>query len=244
MMLRSLAQLRAKVVFEGDFPPPTANTTPALADMNARINEGVIEIHRLIVAAAGDLAYRKELSFSTGTNQTDYPLPADFYQLKQVKVLINGGDWIDLALFTNAEESWLQSASPGFGGQPFKYKLLGKQASDGSDPGRIRVLPPPSSAITLKLVYVFGPPVLVLDTDQIDGFAGYEDFAIQFAIRSCATKIEEFEKADRAIAEMGRLRADLLATMRTRDADRPPRVQLTRDMRGGRGRNRFGWGGT
>ncbi len=239
MMLRSLAQMRAKVVFEGDFPPPTTTSTPSLADINARINEGVIELHRLMVLAAADVAFWKTFTLTTLVNQTDYALPTDFYELKQVRAQINGQDWADLGVFTLAEESYLQSATPGWSGQPFRYKLVGKGASDGSTTGAIRVLPIPSSAIAILVGYIYGPPVLVNDGDQIDGFAGYEDYAIQFAIRSCATKIEEFEKADRAATEMMRIKGDLLGTLRSRDADRPPRVQLTRSAWNGRGRNRW-----
>lgn len=241
MMLRSLASLRSKVVFEGDFPPPTSNTTPSLSDLNSRINEGLVEFHRLIIAAAGDVAYWKTFTLTTLVNTTDYALPNDFYELKQVRAQVNGQDWLDLGLFTLAEESYLQSATPGWSGQPFKYKLIGKNSSDGSSTGTIRVLPIPSSAITIVVGYIFGPPVLVNDTDQIDGFAGYEEYAIQYAIASCCRKIEEWEKADRAANEMMRLKSDLLSTMRKRDADRPPRVQMTRDVRGYRHRGR-GWG--
>lgn len=248
MLLRSLAQMRAKVVSEGDFPPPTATSTPSLGDLNLRINEGLVEVHRKIVAAGGDTVYEKEWSFQTGigssgTGQTDYQLPADFYQLKQVRVLVNGSDWRDLGLYTSSEESYYLSATPGWSGEAFKYRLIGKRAADGSDTGTLRLVPPPAFQQTVRVSYIFGPPVLVNDTDQVDGFAGYEEFAIQYAIASFSRKIEEYEKAQLASGEMARLSADLLADARKRDADRPPRVQMTREQWAGRGRRRAYSGG-
>jgi hypothetical protein len=103
----------------------------------------------------------------------------------------------------------------------------------------LRVLPVPSGAIVLLISYIFGPPKLVLDSDQIDGFAGFEDYAIQYAVAACCEKIEEYEKQDRAQAEMQRLKADFLGDMRSRDADRPPRVQMTRGAWFGRSRRRW-----
>jgi hypothetical protein len=250
MQLRTLAQMRSKVVFEADLPPPTATSVPALADLNARINEGITELHRLLVGAAAEKAYEKTFAFTTqvgnaGTpGQTDYPLPNDFYELKWVRTQINGQDWRNLDVYTLVEESYLMSASPGFSGEPFKYRLVGKKSYDGSDTGTLRLLPPPSVNINVQVGYIFGPPVLINDTDQIDGFAGYEDYAIQYAIKSCTTKIEEFDKSGLALQEMGRLKADLLGTMRSRDADRPPRVQMTRDAWFGRSRRRGGYVGS
>jgi hypothetical protein len=247
MLLRTLAQMRAKVVFESDFPPPTATSVPALSDLNQRINEGVIELHRLIVSAAGEKAYEKTFNFKTtsgnaGTpGQIDYPLPNDFYQLKWVRTQINGQDWRNLDVLTLVEEAYLLSASPGFSGEPFKYRLVGKSSYDGSTTGTIRLLPPPCVNINVLVGYIFGPPVLINDTDQIDGFAGYEDYAIQYAIKSCSTKIEDYDKSGGALAEMARLKGDLLGTMRSRDADRPPRVAQTRDQWFGRSRRRGGW---
>ena len=256
MQLRSLAQMRSKVVFEADLPPPTSATTPSLADINSRINEGVSEFHRLVVVVAADEAYSKSTWFQTVNvapvqpfsgltppfrAQIDYPIPSDFYQLKRIASQINGADYRDMEKFTLAEESYLLSATPGFSGEPFKYRLIGKTTADGSDTGKIRLLPPPTGAITIQVDYIFGPTPLVNDTDQLDGFAGYEDYAIQFAIRSCCLKIEEFEKSDRAGAEMLRLKSDMLGQLRSRDASRPAKVSMTRDQWFGRGRRRGGF---
>jgi hypothetical protein len=244
MLLRSLAQMRAKVVSEGDFPPPTSTSTPSLGDINLRINEGLVEVHRKVVAAGGDTVYYKEWSFQTAASgTTDYALPGDFYQLKQVRALINGSDWRDLGLYTASEEAYYLSATPGWSGEASKYRLLGKKAADGSDTGTIRIVPPPAFQQTIKLGYIFGPPVLINDNDQVDGFAGYEEFAIQYSIASFSRKIEEYEKAQLAAGEMMRISLDLLADARKRDADRPPRVQMTREQWYGRGRRRAWSGG-
>jgi hypothetical protein len=238
MQLRRLDSMIAKAVWLADIPAPTATTAITLVDATARVNEGISEMHRLIVRAAADTAYRKEQVYSTSIGVSDYALPGDFYQLKQVQQNVNGSDWVNLTLFTNAEEAWLLSATPGWDGEPFKYKILGKKATDGTDLGWIRILPVPAQSLQFRLVYIFGPPTLVNPSDQIDGFAGYEEYAIAYAAAEFAHKIEEYEKEDRARAEMARLARELLADARTRDALSPPRVQATRNQWQARGLRR------
>lgn len=242
MRLTTLAAMRANGAWKVNIPTPTATTGINIADSNARINEGVAELFLLVLAAAGDTVYRSSFTFKTNAGQFTYALPADFFQLKQVQLQIGnaGSDYMNLDRFTPAERPYLLSASPGFSGEPFKYGLVGK-AQAGNDTGSIEILPTPTSNCSVQAFYVYGPPTLVNDTDALDGFAGFEDYAQIFFARACCMRTQQRERAADMTAELERIKDNVLANMMARDGGQVAHVNRTRDAWSPRwGRRGFG----
>lgn len=240
MRARQLSDLRQAAAWLADIPTPTSTTGITLLDANAQINAGVAEVMNLIISAVGDTAYRKSQLITTQWNQTVYPLALDFYELKSAERAIDASNWLPLERFTAIDRPYLISSSPGWSGSPYRYCIQGKTAQDGSDPGSIELLPLPAPGTIIRLWYIFGPQLLVNDTDSFDGFAGFEDYAVNYAARRFALKMEEYELADRLGAEMERLRQIILGMIKQRDGFSPPRVQMTREesSRGRWGRRR------
>jgi hypothetical protein len=233
---QTLKSMRNRAAHRASIPTPTALTATSIDDANAAVNEGAAEFHRLVVEAAGDTAYRKPITLRTVAGQFVYPLPQDFYEIVSVSILLDnaGTDRRYLTRFTLAERPYLMSSTPGWAGESFKYMIVGKGAIDGSDTGAVELLPIPSSVLAVELLYVFGPPLLVQDGDALDGFAGMEDYVITFAMRRFAESEENYDLYDRASTELDRIKADVLANMRNRDASQCPRVSMTRDAWGPR----------
>lgn len=230
MRLTTLGAMRAQGAWMVNIPTPTASTGINIVDSNARINAGAAELFLLVLAAAGDTAYRTSFTINTVAGQYSYALPANFYQLKQVQLQIGnapGGDYMNLDRFTASERPYLLSATPGFSGDPFKYGLVGK-AQAGNDTGSIEILPPPTSNAIVQAFYVYAPPTLVNDTDAFDGFAGFEDYAQVFYARWCCMRTQQRERAADLASELERIKDNVLASMMTRDAGQCPRVNQTR----------------
>lgn len=230
MRLTDLKTMRAAAAWKVNIPTPTAATGINITDANARINEGIAELFLLGVAAASDTIYKKTFTTQTSGGKTDYPLPLDFYELKSVVILLdqNGSDRMVLERFTDAEEPYLQSATPGWNGQPFKYSLQGKTVVGGADGGTIRFLPVPSQQLTILSNYIYCPTALVQDGDTLDGFAGFEEYAIVYAARQFVLRTQQTERAQVLGAEMERIKVNVLAGMKSRDAGMPPKVNMTR----------------
>ena len=231
MRLTTLGAIRQRGAWKVNIPTPTATTAINISDANVSVNQGVAELFLLVVAAAGDTAYRSSFTISTIAGTYAYPLPADFYQLKQVQLQFGnapGGDYMNLARFTPAERPYLLSATPGFSGEPFKYCVVGKSSAGAADAGSIELLPVPTQNTIVQCFYVFAPPTLVNDTDTLDGFAGFEDYASVFFARDCCQRTQQRERAAEQTAELERIKDNVLANMMSRDGGQVPKVNLTR----------------
>lgn len=231
MQSATLGDMRTEACALANIPPPTASTAITIAMANGWINRGINKLFRLALQAGGDTVYRKDVLVTTSTGQTIYPLPQDFYELRNVSVQSGGlgGDWMPMECFTLTERSYLLSSSPGFNGEPYKYRLVGKAAQDGSDPGSIELLPTPSSNTTVRLLYVFGPKKLANDADTFDGFAGFDEYAVKFCTREMLLRNREEERTALFEGQLATIQADVLSGLRQRDASAAPRVNLTRD---------------
>lgn len=243
MRTTTLGSMRASAGWLVNLPAFTTTTSITTADANDRINEGIAEMFVAVVGTAGTKAYEKAQSFTLLSNSTDYALPLDFYQLRNVICLLDssGSTRVPLTEYPLSDEAWLMSSPPSNYGDPMKYRLLGKTVMGGADGGSIRVLPAPSTGVTLLIEYIFAPVTLANDGDTLDGFAGFEDYGIVFAARRFAMRTEQRERAAELGAELERIRGNVLANMRSRDGAMAPRVNMTRTVStyGGR-RSRWG----
>jgi len=234
MLAVTLGSMRAEATALANMPACTATTAVTIAMANGWINRGINKLFRTALQAGGESVYRKDLMMTLSVpGQTIYQLPPDFYELKSVELLLSTnvpGDRIVLERFTLNERPYLLSATPGWNGEPFRYMLVGKTTQDGTDPGSIEFLPPPSSNTQINLIYIFGPKPLVNDSDTFDGFAGFDEYAVKFCTRDMLLRNREEERAQLFEQQLSMIQADVLSGMRQRDAAMAPRVNMTRDV--------------
>lgn len=245
MRVTTLGDMLRKAAFAADVPTFTATTAITLQNATDVVNDGIAELFNIVIDAVGDAAYRKTIQFTTGLNQTIYPLPADLYQLTDLELIFSpstNSDRVILKTFTIAERPWLLSATPGWSGEPFRYRRQGKTTAGSGDTGSLELLPMPTYNCIIEMSYIYGPPVLVNAGDTFDGFANFDDYAVQFSACRFARFGEDYEKADRLAAEAERVKQNVLQGMKKLDAMNPPRVNMTRDPSGlSRRFNRYGW---
>lgn len=235
MRSRQLSDLQNDVLFLLDLQNAQ---TPATSDLTNVINQGISELFSILMRTNENAYFRKSVQFTTNATQSIYSLPPDFYELLSLEIFVGTNDSIILTQFTNTERPYLASTTPGWSGEPLKYMVQGK--SSYTDYGSIELLPVPSSNLTCTLYYVWAPTRLVNATDTFDGVAGFEDYAVLFAVYRCALKYRQFEMADRMVGEMARQRDQTISMAKGRDAFMPPHIQQVRHLWKPR-YNRRGW---
>lgn len=239
MLSRLLQDLIADVRTLADIVGQTAAITDTM--ITEWINKGLFEVHVAYVTAGGLKMVRKTGFVTTDGVATEYALPADFMELLSVEMPINGGDRVTLEPFTPLDRPYLLSATPGWDGEPMRYAIQGKPGLLAT--GTIELLPKAAAGITVYLYYAWQPIRLVNPaTDGFDGVAGYEDYAIVYAVQRCAVKEENYELAAWCANEMARVKANILAGIRSRDANAPSRILMTRQTWRPRGMRRRYWG--
>lgn len=207
---RTLAQLRASVRQRADIEGVTTYTDP---EIDGYINDSIADLHRKLVRAWED-DYTDETTFATVVGQEAYDLSGvGPLHVRAVELLVGASAKprpLDRWNFTNRSE-YDRGTN---GGRPAAYRLVGLEA--------IRILPVPDAVHTIRVWYVPGPTTLVLDTDEYDGRSGFEEYVVADA----AIKVGIKEEADvRAlVAERAQALADIMATAKVKDANRPDTV--------------------
>lgn len=184
------------------------------AELLTYINNSIAELHDLLVATYGPDYYIESTSFATVTNTDSYTLPANFYKLKGVDVLVSGTDYYSLRPFNFNERNKNQYGSTGILGAPeLRYRLSGNN---------IKFSPTPVAAHAIKLWYVPIATALVLDTDSYADFNGY----IEYVITDVAIKMLQKEESDVSIlsAQKMDLRKRIENMAQNRDAEQPDSV--------------------
>lgn len=233
---RALSDLRADVVFEADLPTPSTTTHITTQNLTDLINAGIAEMFNIVVSEVGDDVYRKTGFITTDGSSTVFDLATDLFKLTEVTLLV-GSDYINLTRITPQERAFLKSASPAWDGTPYKYDVVGKTGVKTTSSGQIEILPLATSGQTVLYYYVPAPDLLSADADALDGFAGFEDYAVLFAAMRCQMRRGMSEEAGNLRGELQRVRDNIIAGMKTRDMVHPPKTQIIRnneDWRSGR----------
>jgi hypothetical protein len=231
---RNLLALIGDATFLADMPTATTTTGITKQNMIDNINAGIAEMFNAACEAGGDEVYSKSSTVVTdGRDPSEYSLASDFYRLLSVELTVNSTDRVLLTKFTLAERPLLASASPGWNGRPYRYRLRGKTGIDTNSGALLELLPLPEVGQTVTYWYVFCPPRLAGDSDTLDGFAGFEDYAINFAARRFALKQGDAEQAAMLMGECERIKSNIVASMQQRDEANPPRVSRTKRTRWG-----------
>jgi len=92
----------------------------------------------------------------------------------------------------------------------------------------IRFQPVPQSVFTIIVDFIPAAVQLVADTDQFDGYNGWELYPIYMAAADIARDENDFELSDRLEGKGAALEARIRKFAQTRDALNPPRMILRR----------------
>lgn len=148
------------------------------SEWNRYINQSYAELYDLLTNMYKDF-YVSSTTVSLVAGTDTYNLPALFYKLLGVDLLINGvaSSAITLRPFVFNERN-MYTDRPSFtaNGNNYRYRLLGSQ---------IKLVPTPDTTDTLKLWYVPAITDLSSDGSTLDGVNGWEEYiVIDVAIKS------------------------------------------------------------
>jgi hypothetical protein len=212
----TLAQIRDQVRQRADMVVSQFVTD---AELNGWINSSVAELYDLLVQKFGNDYFVELFSFSTANDVDRYDLPADFYKLLGVDLLLTPGDAdqgaITLRPFTFAERNRYSAANAQtwLGITNLRYRLSGS---------KIWFTPTPSGAQAIRLWYVPRVAELVNDSDVADGVSGW----LEYVVVDVATKALQKEESDVSVflAQKAALIQRIDAAAENRDAGSPATV--------------------
>ncbi len=188
-------------------------------ELRRRLNAALKQLYDKLIVARGQEYYASMTNFNTVPGQSDYPLPADFYE--GLSVTATHGGWYN-QMFTWEAQEWavMQSVSVNTG-SPI-YALRYRYQGDN-----MVILPIPQGAFRIDLMYVPIMADLVLPADTFNGVNGWEEWACLTAAIGMLAKEESDPSALMAERSMIDMRIDKLAG--NRDAGRASRIV---DVRG------------
>jgi hypothetical protein len=218
---RSLQELLTDVADRLDVPAFTATTFVSSSTMTRWINQSVRRFAHKLIHAFGSEYYAALGSIVTAPNVALYPLPADFYQLIVLRVLIDGTEYgithaglDDLATTPNGD-GWSAGVRPRF-----------RQLNNG-----IAFFPTPTAVYNVAVLYV--PTLLVTDslgvpkaelvapTDLLEGHNGWEEWVILDCVKKHRIAEEKEVGQDIAIEQLEISREiTRAANARTREPER------------------------
>lgn len=205
----TLTTLRARARERADMTG-SSFVTDAANSLDAFINEGVQELHELLALKWGD-RYRVSSSvLTTIANTSSYALPADFFHLLGVDLVVDGKT-LSLEPFIFQERNALKNSSLVITGHP-----LPRYALEGDN---LRLYPAPTSVRTGTIWYVPTSALLVAGIDTVNFPNGFERYIVLYAAIACLKKEES--DASSLEAELLRLREKLDQAAEHRDANAP-----------------------
>lgn len=221
----SLGQIRLAAQQRSDQVNSNFVTTQ---EWNSYINHSYMELYDMLVAVYGDDYYvGTPFQFTTdGRVPSLYPLPPDLYKLIGVDLTLSQSQsgYLTLKKFSFANRNkYIYGNTPVsfYGFIDMRYRLLGSN---------IELIPQPSSNQILKLWFIPKPPVLLADSDILDGISGWDEYVIVDA----AIKAMQKEESDCSVlmAQKEALKLRIHGMAANRDAGMPEVVTDIRTLSG------------
>jgi hypothetical protein len=199
-----LVELRARGGYRRSATLTDAILTPFL-------NSGIAEVHDLVVRHAPDMLVMSS-DLTTAANVATVALPARFYKGRRVD-LVEGASSARLRSFELDEETYLDEstawdAGTGSGRPRYMYQA-----------GNLRLVPTPTSAMTIRVWYVPHATKLESPDDTYTGVNGFEDLVYEHALRLCKAR-ERMDTTGHDSA-IQRLEKRLLYALEARDQSEP-----------------------
>jgi hypothetical protein len=192
MATKTLSVLRDRIRFLGSYENSTKFTN---ALVNDEINAALAELYELLDDVHGGY-FDTDTTTPTVTNQAYVDLPATFWRLRGVDILI-GGKYRALEQIGIEQRNDFQTST----GQPVAYRTIA-----GGARGRLALYPTPSGVNTLRIVYTPTYTPLSADGDSFEYYNSYEDYVI------CGTLLRLDQREERPLGE----RQNELARIRDR----------------------------
>lgn len=181
----TLSELRTEVRRRANMENSTFVTD---AEVNSYINKSYAELYDLLIQQYGEDYNVSASTITTDSSNTDYALPATFYKLVGVDLLVTGtygnpnASYVTLLPYQFAERNRYSNVVVGLI-QPtdnFRYKILGSN---------IRFIQPDANR---TVILYFHPRITPLsaDGDTLDGVNGWEEYIIVDAAMKCLIKEE------------------------------------------------------
>jgi hypothetical protein len=192
----TLAQLREAAQSAADMIGSNFVTD---VEWSSWINGAAKELYGILVQKYGDdyFVQLPPYEFTTDGTSDYYPLPADFFKLLGVDLVLSSspGDCISLYPYNLSDRN--RNAFQNVQGESgrrtnLRYRVMGN---------RIAFSPRAAAGQKIRLLYIPKVTDLVLDTDVLDGVCGWEDYVVtDAAIKALAkeesdTTVKEREKA-------------------------------------------------
>lgn len=224
----SLAALRLQAQQRADRVNSNFVTVP---EWNKYINQSATELQDIMITDYEDYSLAVPYQFTTDGSLNMYDIPADLYKLMGVdlgqaqnnnaRVTVHKFDFIERNryVYPNITSTFL-------GVFNLRYRLMGD---------KLHFIPTPASGQIVTLWYVPRLPIMLKDTDVLDGINGWTEYVIVDA----AIKALQKEESDVSVlmAQKQALLDRIQSSAMNRDAGMPDTISNTR------GTNSGGYGG-
>ena len=164
MALVTLLELRTRVRERADM---VYSQFVSDAELNRYINESAQELYDLLVQANVDY-YSTLESFTIAPSANTHTLPDDFYKIRTLDIDL-GGRFCPVWPYNVQERGYWQDAVISRIAAPVLYRVVG---------GTLELVPSLSAAGSYRLTYVPLLEPMVDDTDEFNGFNGFETYII------------------------------------------------------------------
>lgn len=150
-------------------------------EWNSMLSQSYKELYDILIQKFGDdyflanpYTYTTSGVVDSTTQQSTYPLPADFYKLMRVEVALNPNDpnsWITLREFQAIQANLYNfpNVYTFYGITNLRYRLWGEN---------LVIVPIPSAGQTIRILYSPRPNQLIQDTDFVNGVSGWEEYIV------------------------------------------------------------------
>ncbi len=174
------------------------------------INKSKDKLYDKVISAYGEDYFDTDYDIPIVGSTDRYDLPSDFYKLTQVEHNLGGSEFTPMKRFTKRQRG--RGFYYGFYNN-YRYRLIGNQ---------IHFSPTPTTGMQVKIWYIPLATNLVLSSDTLNGFNGWEEYIIIDAA------IKAMRKEESDTTDLERDRADIedkLNEMRlNRDAANPSKI--------------------
>lgn len=214
-----------------------------LPEWNFFLSQAAYELYDILITTYDDYSIADPIQFQTDGSTSAYPLPngvltftgptgntfvaAPFYKLLGVDLGLQTAQngWVTVKKFNFIDRNkyvYANTASTLYGVYNLSYRVMG---------GYINFIPIPSANQPLRLWYVPRLPVLLKDTDVLDGISGWSQYVIVRAAKYALDKEEaDTSKLD---AELLFLKTRIEEAASNRDAGQADTISDTRGQAGG-----------
>lgn len=142
-----------------------------------------------LMAAKDPVFAEAETQLGMDGSNRDWALPADFMGIIAVDWQKNGR-WIELPRYTLRERNLVESNVDRVG-DPLAWRLVGNSRALITEVVALRILPTPTSGITVRVMYTKHCPTIDETTDVVYGWNGWD----QWIVLDVAIKIRSKEES-------------------------------------------------